>query len=268
MADAAVASDTSRLPPAPHGAGTVDVLGVHVHDVTLEETLQILARMVQSGRPHHIVTVNPEFVMLAQRDPEFLKTIRNADLVLPDGIGILLAARALGMSIRQRVTGVDTVRAFASIASERGYSMFLLGAAPGVAERTAEILRRDNPGLRIAGTHAGSPRREEEDAICAMIERAKPDALFVAYGPPRQDLWIARTMSRIQVPIAMGVGGTFDFIAGVSRRAPIWVQRAGLEWLHRLIKEPWRWKRMMTLPQFAGRVASRRILSTMPTREL
>jgi N-acetylglucosaminyldiphosphoundecaprenol N-acetyl-beta-D-mannosaminyltransferase len=237
---------------------TVDILGIRISDVTLKETLGYLEAMAVSGKPHHVMTVNPEFVMMARESAEFRSVLSRAALTIPDGIGIVWAARILGTPLRERVAGVDTVNQFAAIAAGRGFRIFLLGAAPGVAEKVAERLERENPGLKIAGTYAGSPRPSEEDEICEKILKAKPHVLLVAYGPPRQDLWIARTMERLRIPVAIGVGGTFDFIAGVVPRAPSWMQKAGLEWLFRLMQEPRRWKRMLTLPRFVGVVLSRK----------
>jgi N-acetylglucosaminyldiphosphoundecaprenol N-acetyl-beta-D-mannosaminyltransferase len=171
-----------------------------------------------------------------------------------DGIGIILGAHILGASVRERVAGVDIVRQFATTARDNGFRIFLLGAAPGIAERTAAFLQKENPGLQIAGTFSGSPRSEDEEMICSMIEKAKPHVLLVAYGPPQQDLWIARTQQRLKIPIAMGVGGTFDFIAGVAIRAPLWIQRIGMEWLFRLIREPWRLRRQTSLFVFVFQI--------------
>ncbi len=239
----------------------VEILGIRIHRVTMEKTLSLLEEMAAGREANHIVTVNPEFVMIAQHDPVFKDVLNNAALALPDGIGIVFASRLLGEPVPERVAGVDTIHRLANIAQRRGFSIFLLGASPGVAEKTAKVLQTENPGLRIAGTYAGSPHQREEDKICALIAAAKPDILLVAYGPPKQDLWIAKTQSRLGVPVAIGVGGTFDFIAGVTVRAPRWVRGIGLEWLYRLIKEPWRWRRMMTLPQFSFAVISKAIFS-------
>ncbi len=230
---------------------STEILGVRVHDVTIGESLGLMQEMIEGGGAHHVVTVNPEFVMMAQRNAEFRRVLAAASLALPDGIGIVHAARILGASMRQRVTGVDCVNRLAAHAAQRGYSLFLLGAAPGVAQKVGEILEARHPGLRVAGCYAGSPHPDEEGEICSMIEAAKPDILLVAYGAPKQDLWIARTRGRLRVPLAVGVGGTFDFIAGVSTRAPGWVQRVGLEWFYRLLHEPYRWRRMLSLPRFA-----------------
>ncbi len=246
-------------PAIPQDMPSRTILGVRVHDVSMEETLRCLENMACSGRPHHVVTVNPEYVMIARKDDPFRAVLNGASLAIPDGSGILWAARRLGRPMKERVTGIDAVTRFSTIARNRGLSVFLLGAAPGVAEACARRLQEQNPGLRVAGTYAGSPHASEEDAICRLIEAAKPDVLLVAYGSPRQDLWIHRNQPRLKVPLAMGVGGTFDFIAGVTRRAPSWIQRAGLEWFHRLVRQPHRWRRMLALPHFAGRVLNDRV---------
>lgn len=234
-------------------------LGIRVHNVSGAEALEILDSFIQERRPHQVVTVNPEFVMESRRLPAFRDVLAGADLSLPDGAGLLLAARIQGARLKERVTGVDMVSRMAAMAAQKGYSLFLLGAAQGVAEETARRLTAANPGLRIVGTHAGAPAPEEEEGIIARVAAANPDVLFVAYGAPRQDLWIARNLARLDVPVVMGIGGAFDFISGRARRAPAWMQRAGLEWLHRLIREPWRWRRMLALPRFVMQVIAERV---------
>jgi N-acetylglucosaminyldiphosphoundecaprenol N-acetyl-beta-D-mannosaminyltransferase len=215
--------------------------------------------MVAGGGPHHIVTVNPEFIMTAGENAEFRDVLNAADLAIPDGMGIVHAARVLGKPIRERVTGVDLVERFAGVAAARGYRLFLLGASPGIAERAAAVLADAWPGLVVAGTYAGSPDPCEEEKICRMIRKAHPDVLLVAYGSPKQDLWIARTRERVRVPVSMGVGGAFDYIAGVVNRAPVWVQNLGLEWSFRLMNQPERWRRMLALPRFALRVTAQAV---------
>lgn len=228
----------------------VVILGVPVDNVTEEEALAKIEAFIENGRPHQVVTVNPEFVMAAQSDANFFQVLKEADLSLPDGVGLLWAARFLGIPLNERLAGVDTVRRIASLTAERGYRLFLLGAAEGVAEATAMGLEEENPGLKVVGTYAGSPDRKEEEEIIEMIRAARPHLLLVAYGAPQQDLWIHRHLGRLGVPVAMGVGGAFDFISGKAQRAPGWMQRLGLEWLHRLLHEPWRWRRMLALPKF------------------
>ena len=233
---------------------SVSILGVRVDNVTTPETLDLFARWIEERRPHQVATVNPEFVMAAQQNAPFRVVLEEADLAIPDGQGLLWASRKLGQPLRERVTGSDTLPLVAQLSAQRGYRLFLLGAAPGVAEKAAAILQKEHQGLTIVGTYAGSPDPSEEDEIVARVTASAADFLFVAFGAPRQDLWIHRNLHRLNVPVCMGVGGAFDFIAGVTPRAPLWVRRAGIEWLYRLYIQPWRWKRMLALPQFVWQV--------------
>lgn len=229
----------------------VSILGVTVDNVTMAEAIERIVAFAASGAFHHAVTVNPEFIMLARRDANFAQTLAAADLALPDGVGLIWAARRQGAPLRERVAGVDIVDQTAAAAAKDGLRLFLLGAQTGVAEAAGAVLRQRYNGLHVVGAYAGSPAVEEEEAILQRVAAAQPNILFVAYGAPQQDLWIARNRRRLFVGLAMGVGGAFDFIAGRARRAPPWVRRLGLEWLHRLIHEPWRWRRMLALPRFA-----------------
>jgi len=232
----------------------IRILGVPVDAVTDGEALDWAARALQNGRPHQVATVNPEFVMRARRDPAFAAVLDRADLCLPDGAGLLWAARQMGRPLPARVAGVDFVRALAHEGARRGWRFFLLGAAPGVAEAAATVLRAQNPGLIVAGVDSGSPDPADDAVTVPAVRRAATDVLLVAYGAPAQDLWIARNLVATGARLGIGVGGAFDFIAGRARRAPPWMQDRGLEWLHRLANQPWRWRRMLVLPQFAVRV--------------
>lgn len=238
---------------------SVVLLGVRADNVNYDQALSIIEGFIKSGNPHQVVTVNPEFIVAAQSDDDFRDILNASSLALPDGVGLLWAARFLGHPLQERVTGTDTVQRVAALAAQKSYSLFLLGAAPGVAVATAARLCQTYPGLRIAGTHAGSPALEEEDEIVGLIQKAEPDILFVAYGAPAQDKWIARNLERLGGPVAMGVGGALDFISGRAKRAPRWLQRLGLEWLHRLLHEPWRWRRMLALPRFVWLVVWARL---------
>jgi len=235
----------------------LEILGVPVHAVTEAEAVDWVAAVLKEGRPRRIVTVNPEFVMRARRDPAFAQVLHTADLGLPDGAGLIWAARRLGDPLPTRVAGVDFVRGLAARGAGSGWRFFLLGGRPGVAAAAAASLRAQFPGLVVAGTHAGSPSPQEEGAISAIVRAGRPDILLVAYGAPAQDLWIARNLERTGARVAMGVGGAFDFLSGRARRAPRWMQARGLEWLHRLMREPWRWRRMLALPHFVVRVLAR-----------
>ncbi|MFW5709025.1 MAG: WecB/TagA/CpsF family glycosyltransferase [Chloroflexota bacterium] len=233
----------------------IHVLGLPIDGMTYSQLLDQIAQWIDTGnRTHHICTTNPEFMMIARSDPNFRHILRRADLCVPDGVGLLWAARHQGTSLPGRVTGSDSVPIIAEHAARRGWRLYLLGAAPGIAEKAGHILQEQYPGLKIAGTYSGSPAAEEEDAIVERINKADADILFVAYGAPVQDKWIARNLPRLQVSMAMGVGGAFDFIAGVVPRAPLWMRRLGVEWLYRLLRQPWRFKRMLRLPRFVAAV--------------
>ena len=232
----------------------ISILGVPVHDVTTGETLALIDQFVREKTPHQLCTVNPEFIMTAQQDAEFKRILNHSALNLPDGIGVVWAARRSGHPLRERVAGSDLVDLIIDQAQSTGWRIFLLGAAEGVAERAAIILRERYPQTNIVGTHAGSPRPEEEADIAVRIRASKADMLLVAYGAPQQDKWIDRNIERAGVAVAIGIGGSLDFIVGTQKRAPRWMQRTGLEWLYRLIREPWRWRRQLALPKFVWRV--------------
>ncbi|RLC81125.1 MAG: glycosyltransferase [Chloroflexi bacterium] len=242
------------------------ILGIRVDNITYEEALQAFENFIHEGSPHQVVTINPELVIISIRDPEFREIANSASMVLPDGVGLLWASRVLGCPLRERVTGVDTLERFAALAAQRGYRPFLLGAAPGVAERVAHTLACRYPGFRAAGTYAGSPLPSEEERIVEMVRQAEPDVLFVAYGSPAQEKWIARNLERLGAPVAMGVGGAFDFIAGVVPRAPQFIRRLGLEWLFRLAIQPWRWRRQLALVKFCLLVLQERMRLQEGTR--
>ncbi len=240
--------------PASDDRKRFQVLGLGIDRVGLAEAVERIAEFIRTGGIHQVVTINPEFTIAARHNRRFYQVLRNADLALADGIGIVWAARLLGDRLPERVGGIDLVERLAEHAARDGYRIFFLGAAPGVAEDAAAALTGRYPGLRVAGAFAGSPMPEETAAIRALIGVARPDILLVAFGAPAQDLWIAENQAAIGVPVAIGVGGAFDFLAGRIRRAPRWMQRIGLEWLYRLARQPARWRRMTALPRFAGMV--------------
>ncbi len=236
------------------GLDSVQVLGITVHCLVEDDVLRIVLDRIKHREPTQIVTVNAEFVMIAQHDDRFRRVLAAADVATPDGAGVVWAARRKGATIQRRVGGSDLIWSLSRQAAQYSQSVFLLGAAEGVAASAALRLQAAIPGLTVAGTHAGSPARSEEDAIVDLVRTSGADILFVAFGAPRQDLWIARNLPRSGAVVGMGVGGSFDYLAGTARRAPVWMQERGLDWLWRLIQQPWRWRRMLALPRFVWNV--------------
>jgi N-acetylglucosaminyldiphosphoundecaprenol N-acetyl-beta-D-mannosaminyltransferase len=249
-----VQTDSPRGREGGGSLSSVRILGVRVDALTYDGLLAAIGDFIAQGSPHQIATLNPEFVMEAQRNAAFRALLERADLCMADGVGLLWAAKRQGHPLPERVTGSDGVPLIAERAAQAGWRLYLLGAAPGVAKRTAEILTARCPGLQIAGVYPGSPAAEEAGAIIDLIRAASPDILFVAFGAPNQDLWIAHHGDALGVPVMMGVGGAFDHIAGVRRRAPPWVRCLNLEWLFRLGTQPWRWRRQLALPRFVWAV--------------
>lgn len=224
-----------------------DILGVRVHHVTRAGAVEAVRAMLRDGGAHQVVTVNGVMLVHAARDERIRGVLNGAALAVADGVGVAVAARILRRRpAPARVPGVELADDLAGLAAAEGYRIFLLGAAPGVAEEAASALRRRHPGLAVAGVQHGYVR--DDAAIIARIHRARPHILFVGMGFPRQELWIAEHRDELGVPVSMGVGGTLDILAGRVRRAPRWVQRAGLEWAYRVVREPRRWRVVAGLP--------------------
>lgn len=228
------------------------ILGVPIDLITFDDLLGCIGQWVElDDGLHQICTVNPEFIIIAQQDAAFYQVLHRADLCAADGVGVVLALRLRGIRVPQRVTGSDGVPMIAERAAQLGWRIYLLGAGPGIAEQAAQILTARYPGLQIVGTYAGSPQPDEAADIIGRVNAAEPDILLVAYGAPAQDQWIDRYRADLRVKVAMGIGGSLDFVTGKVKRAPRFMQRMGLEWLYRLYLQPWRWRRMLRLPIFA-----------------
>jgi N-acetylglucosaminyldiphosphoundecaprenol N-acetyl-beta-D-mannosaminyltransferase len=208
---------------------------------------------VDAGGHHLVATVNPEFVMRARSDHEFARLLESADLCLPDGFGVVWAARRRGCQMPGPVTGVDLIPRVAETCARRGWRLFLLGAGPGVAAELAERLRVEHAGLEVS-SYEGSADPASDDETVGAVALQRPQVLLVAFGAPKQELWIDRAGRRLEVPVGIGVGGSFDYLTGRVPRAPLWMRRAGLEWLFRLVRQPWRLRRMAVLPVYALRV--------------
>ena len=219
----------------------------------MASALERIESFAAEGGHHLVATVNPEFVMRARQDLEFARVLESADLCLADGTGVVWAARRQGCSQRGPVAGTDMLPLIASTCARRGFRLFLLGAGPGVADELAGDLRARHPSLLVA-SHSGSPAPSDDDESLRLIRDHGTQVLLVAYGAPKQELWIDRTKDRTDVAVAMGVGGAFDYLTGRVPRAPAWMRRAGLEWLYRLVRQPWRIRRMAVLPVYAIKV--------------
>ncbi len=242
----------------PARGGRVTVLGVPVDRVTMDQAVRVvegfIAAYAADGRPRLVLTPNPEIIYAAQHDGALLEILRNADLAVPDGVGVVWAARVLGTPLPERVTGIDLLERLLALSAQRGYRVYFLGARPEVLPKAVDAARRRFPGLQVAGSHHGYFTPADEQAVVDDIKKARPDLLFVGMGAPRDQKWLWRHREELGVPVSMGVGGSFDVLAGATRRAPQWVRDARLEWFFRLIQQPRRWRRMLALPRFAWMV--------------
>ncbi|HET6319046.1 MAG TPA: WecB/TagA/CpsF family glycosyltransferase [Chloroflexota bacterium] len=217
----------------------------------------MLRQALVERRPLVVTTPNPEIVMLARRNPLLLAALERAALNIPDGIGLVLAARLSGDRLREHVQGTDLVLSLAASSVEAGWRWFFLGGSGDVSSRAAQALQRAYPGLQVAGFSPGSPHESDDHAVRAALAAAAPiDVLLVAYGAPKQELWLDRNLRTLDIPVGIGVGGVFNYLSGDAPRAPYWLRRVHLEWLHRLVSQPWRWRRQLALPQFAALAAA------------
>ncbi len=232
-------------------AGRVQIGGAAVDSLSFAEAVESIERHILEGRsPAYAVTPNAQHIVLLNEDQRLKGIYDQAEFVFADGASLLMAAKWLGRKFPERVTGVDLFQALCSSAAKRGFRVFLLGGQPGSAERAAAILQERNPGLKIAGTYCPAfgfeNDQEEFRRVLETVKNSKCDLLFVGFGAPKQEYWIADNYAGLGVPLSMGIGGSFDMVAGVTPRAPNWMQRMGLEWLFRLMAEPKRlWKRYL-----------------------
>lgn len=229
------------------------ILGVPIDDLNMDQALNRLDEFIEVGRKegksHHVATINADFAVKARTDPELNKILLEIDMATADGMPLVWGARLLGMHLEGRVTGADLVPALAERSAQKGHTLYFLGAGPGVAAKAADILQARYPGVKIVGI-VSPPKSsifQMDPQILTDIKEKKPDILLVALGNPKQEKWISLYRQELSVPVMIGVGGTFDFIAGRTKRAPQWMQKRGLEWVFRLIQEPKRlWKRYVT----------------------
>ena len=235
--------------------GRIEILGVPMDCLTMDRALEVVDAMVRGQKAETIIAVNPEKVIAARRDPRLLGRLQRAGLLIPDGIGVVLAARLLRLGRLQRVPGSDLMPAICRRAADKGYRIFLFGASPDVNRRTVEVLHERYPGIRIVGSQHGFLPESEMPALLARINASQADVLFVALGSPKQEQWMDTYAPSLKVKVCQGVGGTFDVLSGRTRRAPLVFQRLALEWLYRMLTQPRRLARQTALPLFALQVA-------------
>jgi N-acetylglucosaminyldiphosphoundecaprenol N-acetyl-beta-D-mannosaminyltransferase len=226
------------------------VLGLPVHVMT--NYPDWLIECVQQGKGTHVVTLNAEMAMQAERNQSLAEVIQNAQLVIPDGAGVVLYLRLLGEKV-PRCPGIELAeKLLQALGQEKtAIQIFFYGGAAGVAATAAEFWQKRLPGLHIAGSHSGYHSPEEEMQLKQVLAQSQPDIIFVGLGVPRQELWIAKNRYLCPGSLWIGVGGSFDIWSGRKTRAPAWLANNNLEWLYRLYQEPWRWQRMLALPEFA-----------------
>lgn len=221
-----------------------EVLGVKIDDVSLEESVGIVKGWLKSFGKHYIVTPNPEIVMMAQQDKQYKDILNNADLAIPDGAGLKLATDIVCVS-----PGIDLMEQLIRMAEDQGFTAGFLGGREGVAKKTTKCLLKKYPKLKITFAESGG-EVDESGKLLKELKLPKCDLLFVAFGPPKQEKWIKQNLNKIPVKVAMGVGGSFDYLSGKIPRAPKWIRNLGFEWLFRLFVQPWRIKRQMSLIKY------------------
>ena len=228
---------------------SVAVMGLPLANVTAEEAVDQIESLILSGGTHQVATANLDFWLNSLNDVHLHRIIAGCSLVLPDGMPLVWISRLLGNPLKERVSGVDLVPQLAQLSARKGYGIYLLGGRPGVAERAAKVMQESCPGVNIVGHHApplADLERMDHGDTLDRIRAAKPDILLVAFGNPKQEKWIRMHAKRLGVPVSIGIGGSMDLMVGDVQRAPVWMQRSGLEWLGRCLQEPTR-----LLPRYA-----------------
>ena len=246
----------AHLRPAEPPLPAVTVFGVSITNATKRQAVALMESWINAGdrRSRAVSIVNAHTLNLAWEDPAYRAVLGAADVVFADGVGVRLAARLKGVHLRDNLVGTDLLPLFMRSKRQRGYRYFLLGGIPGTAERAAERLRGDVPGISIVGYHDGCFDVRETRAVVERINAAAPDMLLVGMGNPTQELWIYQNLPALRVPVSIGVGGLFDHWAGNLRRAPGWVRRLGMEWFQLLLQQPHKWRRyLLGNPRFVSR---------------
>lgn len=233
---------------------TVSIFGVPFSKLSAEETADLVTAMADSGRPHQVITANPIMVMAALQHPDNMAMMKRADLIVPDGAGIVWAAGYVGNPVAGKVAGIELMHELLRRGEKKGWRVYLLGTTPETIRIAANKLKEQYPAIALVGFRDGFFKADQDEEVVAHIREAKPHLLFVARGADTQDPWIDRYKAELGVPVMMGVGGSLDIMAGRAKRAPKLFIRLRLEWFYRLLREPSRYRRMLALPQFAFKV--------------
>lgn len=235
----------------------VNILNVEFENKTKAEVTNLLIHRIDTNHKTFIVTANPEIVMFAQRHPDYKQALDKADFIVPDGIGVILAAKLIKQPLQERIAGFDLMYELLAIANQKAWNVYFLGAKKEVIERAVQNISKTFPNLSVSGYHHGYFDLNDE-TIAQKVNASQPDLVFVALGYPKQEIWIQKNISSFEKGLFMGVGGSFDVWAGEVKRAPLFWRKLNLEWLYRLIKQPSRWRRMLVLPQFIIKVIKKR----------
>jgi N-acetylglucosaminyldiphosphoundecaprenol N-acetyl-beta-D-mannosaminyltransferase len=243
----------------------VDFLGCPVDCVTLEGAIGCMETFIREGVPKHIAVINANKLWFMEKDARLARIVQEASLCVPEK-AVVMGIAAMRLGAAHHVGGIMLLKAFLPRAVEKAYRLYLLGAKPSILERVVSVLRDAYPGIQIVGSHHGYLAPGEDKLLAEEIRKLRPHALFVAMGTPRQELWIAEHIGQLGVPVCMGVGGSFDVLAGIKKDAPDWVRAMAMEWLYRLIQDPKNlWRRyLITIPWFLGEVLRARVRKSFP----
>lgn len=248
------------LPKVP----TVSIFGIEVCKWGMSDTVQYLTEVITMRKPHQVITANPIMVMAALNDPTYRTVMEEAELIVPDGTGVVWAANVGGNPVQERVAGFDLLHELMRIGESHHWRVYLLGSTAEVIQETALRLQMKYPGVEIVGYHDGYFGPADDDKVIEQIKVTNPDILFVARASDTQEPWIHQYKEQLAVPLMMGVGGSFDVISGKTKRAPVLFQKLRSEWLYRLLSEPTRYRRMLALPQFVVKVLRNKENITKP----
>lgn len=222
------------------------ILNTYVNAITMNETVEEIEKIIEKRKPTQHVVINASKINLMQKDPKLREIVNACPLINADGASIVWAAKRLGIPLKERVTGIDLFLRLIKLASEKKYKIYLFGAKEEVVVKVKNILQKKYPGIQIVGYRNGYFTDSDESEIVKNMKDSKADMMFVAFSSPKKEYWVNKYLKDLQIPFVMGVGGSFDVVAGVTDRAPLWMQKYGLEWFYRFVQEPRRmWKRYM-----------------------